>query len=155
MTSGDRSKDDAAGGRGSGETFQSALHRSKLHEFAHWPDRWPDVYPTNVRLSIKRLEQANPANVQEIAASQLELLATYHQIALAQSRRSFWWALVGSGIGLVFFIAAVALALMKDGVAISAVISGLSGAIVEAVAGSVFVLYGRTTMQLSDFHSRL
>jgi hypothetical protein len=64
-----------------------------------------------IRDSIQRIGAADPANVQQIAASQLELLAGYHQIALAQSRRSFFWALVGSGVGLIFFVAAVAFAL--------------------------------------------
>jgi len=35
------------------------------------------------------------------------------------------------------------------------VIPLLSGAIVEIVAGIVFMLYGKTTSQLSSFHSRL
>jgi hypothetical protein len=107
-----------------------------------------------IRDSIDRIGTANPANVQEIAASQLELLAGYHQIALAQSRRSFFWALVGSGVGLIFFVAAVAFAL-ATGIALAAVIPLLSGAIVEVVASIVFVLYGMTTTQLSNFHSRL
>jgi hypothetical protein len=48
-----------------------------------------------------------PSDVQKIAGSQLELLARYHEIALAQSRRSFFWALIGAGIGLLFFLCAV------------------------------------------------
>src|SRR5450631_3729564 len=104
--------------------------------------------------SIKRIGKTDPANVQQIAASQLDLLAAYHQIALAQSRRSFFWALVGSGLGLSFFIAAAAFAL-TTGNALTAVIPLLSGAVVEVVAGIVFVLYGKTTSQLSSFHSRL
>jgi hypothetical protein len=43
--------------------------------------------------SIERLSSADTKNVQQIAVSQLELLAAYHQVALAQSRRSFFWAL--------------------------------------------------------------
>src|SRR5262249_26500103 len=99
--------------------------------------------------SINRIGTADPANVQQIAASQLELLAGYHQIALAQSRRSFFWALVGSGVGLIFFVAAVAFAL-ATGITLAAVVPLLSGAVVEVVAGIVFVLYGKTTAQLSS-----
>jgi hypothetical protein len=123
------------------------------------PDHWrsaggPISAIRIIRDSIERIGAANPANVQQIAASQLELLVGYHQIALAQSRRSFFWALVGSGIGLIFFVAAVAFALVT-GIALAALIPLLSGAIVEIVAGIVFVLYGKTTEQLSSFHSRL
>jgi hypothetical protein len=107
-----------------------------------------------LRDSINRLGAADPANVQQIAASQLELLAGYHQIALAQSRRSFFWAIIGAGVGLLFFLSAVAFALLTSATA-NALIPLLSGAIVEVVAGVVFFLYGRTTDQLSRFHSRL
>src|SRR5262249_16952407 len=80
--------------------------------------------------SIKRFGRVDPANVQQIAASQVEFLARYHQIALAQSRRSFFWALVGSGVGLIFFVAAVAFAL-GTGITLAAVVPLLSGAVVE------------------------
>jgi hypothetical protein len=112
---------------------------------------WGNIAVNNIensiiRDSIQRIGAADPANVQLIAASQLEVLAGYHQIALAQSRRIFFWALVGSGVGLIFFVAAVAFELP---------IAFLSGATVEIVAGIVFVLSGKTTAQLSSFHSRL
>ena len=101
-----------------------------------------------VRDSIRRIGAADPANVQMIASAQLELIAGYHQIALAQSRRIFFWALVGSGVGVIFFFAAVAKALPIE-------IAFLSGAILEIIAGIVFVLYGKTIPQLSSLHRRL
>ena len=101
-----------------------------------------------VRDSIRRIGAADPANVQLIAALQMELLAGYHQIALAQSRRIFFWALVGSGVGVIFLFAAVAKALPIE-------IAFLSGAILEIIAGIVFVLYGKTIPQLSSLHRRL
>jgi hypothetical protein len=104
--------------------------------------------------SIERLGKADQSDVQQIAASQIELLTGYYQIALAQSRNSFFWALVGSGVGLVFFVVAVCYALFT-GAALTALIPLLSGAVVEVVASLVFVLYGRATAQLSNFHSRL
>lgn len=104
--------------------------------------------------SIARLSKADPRDVQGIAASQLELLAAYHQIVLAQSRRSFSWALVGSGLGLMFFIAAAAFALVT-GVTLASVVPLVSGAVVEIISGVVFYLYGQTASQLSSFHNRL
>ena len=116
-------------------------------------DLWGNIAVNNIENSIihdsiQRIGAADPANVQLIAASQLELLAGYHQIALAQSRRIFFWALVGSGVGLIFFVAAAVSALPAG-------LAFLSGATVEIVAGIVFVLYGKATAQLSSFHSRL
>jgi hypothetical protein len=134
------------------EKDQEALKDSTKRWLATLERAGKDAY--FLQNSIKRLEKADPANVLQIAASQLELLAAYHLIAQAQSRRSFNWALVGSGIGLVFFVVAVGFA-MGIGTAVTTVIPLLAGAIVEAVAGLVFYLYGRTTEQLSQFHSRL
>jgi hypothetical protein len=107
-----------------------------------------------VRDSIERISAADPSDVQRIAGSQLELLAGYHEIVLAQSRRSFFWALIGAGIGLLFFLAAVVFALLTSSTA-GALIPLLSGAIVEVIAGIVFFLYGRAAIQLSSFHGRL
>ena len=101
-----------------------------------------------VRDSIRRIGAADPANVQMIAAAQLELSAGYHQIALAQSRRIFFWALVGSGVGLIFLLASFVRALATE-------IAFFSGAIVEIVAGIVFVLYGKTIPQLNAFQRRI
>jgi transcriptional regulator with XRE-family HTH domain len=103
---------------------------------------------------INRIRDADPKNFQEIGASQLRLLDAYYNLALTQSRRSFIWALVGSALGLSFFIVAVAFSLLT-GIALTAVIPLLSGAIVEVVAGIVFYLYGKTTSQLTTFHSSL
>jgi hypothetical protein len=107
-----------------------------------------------IRDSISRLGQADPHNVQEIAASQLQLLSGYHQIALAQSRRSFFWALVGSGIGFALFCVAVSASLLT-GLALASVVPLVAGAVVQVVSGIVFFLYGKTSDQLSMFHSRL
>jgi hypothetical protein len=104
--------------------------------------------------AIRKLSTADPSNVQDIVASQLQLLASYYQIALTQSGRSFLWALAGAGIGVVFFIAAVFLAL-ATGHAVAAEIAVISGAVVEAAAGIVFFLSGKTGVQLSAFLSRL
>jgi hypothetical protein len=131
---------------------KEATHRIEFPRVGtNLSDLWGNVAVNNfensiIRDSIQRIGAADAANVQLIAASQLELLAGYHQIALAQSRRIFFWALVGSGVGLIFFVAAVAFALP---------IAFLSGATVEIVAGIVFVLSGKTTAQLSSFQSRL
>jgi len=133
---------------------KEAAHRSEFPRVGTILNKlWGNIAVNNIensliRDSIQRIGAADPANVQLIAASQMELLAGYHQIALAQSRRVFFWALVGSGVGLIFFVAAVASALPIG-------ITFLSGATVEIVAGIVFVLYGKATAQLSSLHSRL
>jgi hypothetical protein len=54
---------------------------------------------------------------------------------------------------LIFFVAATAFAL-ATGITLAAVVPLLSGAVVEIVAGIVFILYGKRTTQLGSFHSR-
>lgn len=103
--------------------------------------------------AIERLRTVDPGDVQKVAASQIELLQSFYELVVAQARRSFFWALVASGVGLLFFLAAISffLAANRD----VAVVSVISGAVIEVIAGLNFVLYGRTTAQLSVFHSRL
>jgi len=60
---------------------------------------------------IQQLSGTKTNDVQSIAASQISLLVGYHEIVLAQSRRSFAWALIGAGTGLAFFIIAAGFAL--------------------------------------------
>jgi hypothetical protein len=113
--------------------------------------RAPEVL---VQASIQEFRAADPKNVQQVAASQLEILTGYHLLALAQSRQSFFWALISSGIGLIFFVAAVTLVLL-EGVRAGAVVPLFSGTAFEAVSAFVFHLYGKTSSQLSILHRRL
>jgi hypothetical protein len=103
--------------------------------------------------AIERVSKVDPKDVQQNLASQLELLAAYHQMALAQSSRSFFWALIGSAAGLALFAVAVVVALLH-GLLVSSV-PLIAGAVVEVESGLVFYLYGKTSSQLSAFHSRL
>jgi hypothetical protein len=104
--------------------------------------------------AISTLSKADPDNVQEIAASQFQLLTVYHETALDQSRKSFFLSVVGAGLGLMFFMAAAGIALLTRNTTV-ALIPVISGAVVEVIAGIVFFLYGKTTAQLSEFHGRL
>lgn len=104
--------------------------------------------------SLDRLSKADRADVQEIAASQIELLSAYYNLVLEQARRSFKWALVAAGVGLGFFLGSVVFLLLRQFHNV-AVVSLISGSLVEAIAGINFYLYGRTSDQLADFHARL
>lgn len=103
---------------------------------------------------IKRLFEADPTKVQEIAASQIQLLNIYHNTVLDQAKRSFRWALVTAGAGFCFFLASVVFLLLQNSQDI-AVISLICGALIEIISGMNFYLYGKTSAQLSDFQNRL
>ena len=109
---------------------------------------------SQVKPSIDRLAKADPKDVQEVAASQLQLMAGYHKIVVSQASRCFFWALVGAGVGLVFFLVA-ALYSMATGNAVAAMVPVLAGSVVAAVAGLLFYLHGRTAAEVSDFHATL
>ena len=104
--------------------------------------------------AINQLAEASPGDVQKIAASQIKLLTSYYDDVLAQTRKSFNLALIAAGVGLVFFIAAVGSLLIVQTQPV-AVVSVISGALVEVIAGINFVLYSRTTSQLAVFHQHL
>jgi hypothetical protein len=103
--------------------------------------------------SMDRLEEAQPGDVQAIAASQIRLLDGYHSQVLSQAARSFRWALIAAGVGLAFYLAAVVFVVVDQPPRV-ATISLISGALIEVISGINFYLYARTSAQLAQFHSR-
>ena len=107
-----------------------------------------------VQPTLERLSRADPANVQQIVASQLELMTLYHNEVLDQARKSFRWALVAAGIGLIFFIGAIGFTLFRDSQN-AAILSMISGTLIEVISGINFYLYGKASVQFADFQNRL
>ena len=104
--------------------------------------------------AIQSVAKADPSNIQEVAASQLDISNSYYQSVLDQARQSFRSAIIAGAIGFAFFLAAVAFVLAQDEPD-AAIISAISGGIAQAIAGLNFWLYGRTAQQLDAFHIRL
>jgi hypothetical protein len=118
-------------------------------------DFWyPWSSPVQNTQIIRQIYEAKPGDVQKIAASQIGLLDSYYKAVLAQASTSFTWALIAAGIGLLFFLGAIAFMLSAQTQSV-ALISGLGDTIIEVISGINFVLYGKTTAQLADFHQRL
>lgn len=109
--------------------------------------------PFNIR-GVKEVAEADPSNIQQVAASQLGILGSYYTSVLRQAQQSFIAALVASIIGLIFFIAAVSFLLLQKPESVS-IISLVSGTLVEVIAGINFYLYGQASRQFSTFHTRL
>jgi Cyanobacterial TRADD-N associated 2-Transmembrane domain len=104
--------------------------------------------------AIESVARADPGNIQEVAASQLEISNNYYKSVLQQAKQSFRAAIVAAGVGLAFFIAALGIGLVKNRLDV-AIISSISGAVVEVISGLNFWLFGRTAAQLDLFHVRL
>src|SRR6266849_607748 len=85
----------------------------------------------------------DPAKIQEVAASQLVIIDGYYKSVLQQSQQIFRWALVAAGVGLVFFLAAVSLLVLRQPANVS-LISLMCGGVVVGIAVLIFLLYGRT-----------
>jgi hypothetical protein len=83
---------------------------------------------------------------QEVLAATGNILNSHYSVALAQSARSFLWALIAAIAGVGFFLAAVVFILVTGSAEI-ATVSVIGGAIVELIAGLNFYLYSKTTEQ--------
>jgi len=62
------------------------------------------VRPKRYVEAIEQISKANPGDVQQIAASQIELLNSYYDAVLDQAETSFKWALIAAGVGLGLFV---------------------------------------------------
>src|SRR5262249_30668986 len=90
--------------------------------------------PFAVLSAVDRLSKAKPGEVQEIAASQIELLSNYYEQVLEQAKKSFVWALIAAGIGLLFFLSAAGFLVYRSHQTV-AIINTISGVLVEFISG--------------------
>lgn len=110
----------------------------------------PPQVALDISESLEKAVRANPKNVQEVAVTQLELSNSYYRSALSQSQSSFRSALVWATVGTLLIVAAVFFLLIERPANLSYV-SLIGGAIIEAIAGLNFYLYGQASKQLASF----
>lgn len=103
---------------------------------------------------IKQLSDTDPKNIQQVSAHLLAISTSYYENVLKQAQRSFIAAITSATAGLLLFIAAVSILLVRNDVR-AGTASAIGGAIVEVISGLSFWLYGRTSFQLNSFHIRL
>jgi hypothetical protein len=99
--------------------------------------------------STDQLAQVDMNEPQEVLSASGNILNSYYTVALAQSARSFFWAVVASIVGLVLFGLAVYFVLSQDSPD-AAIVTAIAGAIVQLVAGLQFYLYGKATEQAAS-----
>ncbi|MBO0794051.1 MAG: helix-turn-helix domain-containing protein [Ktedonobacteraceae bacterium] len=85
--------------------------------------------------AVERVAEANPKNIQEVAAAQAEIINSYYLNGLEQSKKSFFWSLIWGGIGSGFLLVAVSVLLFRQPTEI-AYASGIGGVLVEMFAGT-------------------
>jgi len=102
----------------------------------------------------ERLARAQPSDIQEIAALLQEMILRYYSDVRAQAQQSFWAALGVAMAGIGFFVWAIWHQMTSpsgDQLALKLV----AGALIQAISGTMFVLYGRATRQFGAFHACL
>jgi transcriptional regulator with XRE-family HTH domain len=143
-----------------GSTFPTPYFRQRLCEiFGKSPEELGLILPVSdtvqaIQNTVDQVAEANPKNIQEVAASQLAIINSYYLNGLEQSQQSFRWSLIWGGIGLVFFVIAVIVLLFRQPAEV-AYVSGIGGAIVEVFAGTYLYLYKHASDQLGRFRFAL
>ena len=99
--------------------------------------------------STGQLANVDLKKPEEVLAASGNILNSYYTVALAQSARSFVWAVAASIVGLLLFVFAIYFVLTQ-GSADAAIVTAIAGAIVQVVAGLQFYLYGKTTEQAAN-----
>ncbi len=145
----------------------SQPHQSQFRQRS-WQGPTPPTFPT-VRNASKEVDDRSitpepvtgalvasldPAKIQEVAASQLVIVDGYYKRVFRHAQQLFRWALSMTGVGLLFFFAAVGLLVFHQPANVS-IISLICGGVVEGIAALNFLLYGRALRELEKFHARL
>lgn len=107
-----------------------------------------------IQNAVERVAEANPKNIQEVAAAQAEIITSYYLNGLEQSKKSFFWSLIWGGIGSGFLLVAVSVLLLRQPTEI-AYASGIGGVLVEMFAGTYLYLYKHASDQLATYRLAL
>lgn len=117
-----------------------------------------DVAPADtvqaIQNAVERVAEADPKNIQEVAAAQAEIINSYYLNGLEQSKKSFFWSLIWGGIGSGFLLVAVSVLLLRQPTEI-AYASGIGGVLVEMFAGTYLYLYKHASDQLAKYRFAL
>jgi hypothetical protein len=136
-----------------------ALEKRNKSFFEHAENPLLNAVPIiNPAPIIEMVAQTDPANIQQTTANLMQIDNSYYINALNQSQRSFNWALIGGGVGVVFFIAAVFILIFRQPISesyVAAIITTSSGGVVEIIAGIILVLHSRASNQANQCHERL
>lgn len=100
--------------------------------------------------AVQKVAEADPQDIQAVAASFLSLLNSYYMQGLTQSRRSFDWSLIFGGFCLLFFVVVV-IALLFSQRTEATIIGMIGGTLVELFAWTFLVLHQRSTNQLASY----
>jgi len=110
------------------------------------------IEPPNIGKPLENLSKAK--GVQEIAASQIDMLTSYYGNVLTQSQRSFNFALLSGGVGLLFIMATIGFLVSQLSQNL-AIVTTLGAALSGFISGVNFYVYNKSSSQMGEFHNRL
>lgn len=116
-------------------------------------ERSTDTIPS-LQEAIETLEAADLSIPKQVFVVVFQFTLNYYGRVLAQADNAFNWAVRAAILGTFFFILAIAFVLVSGRPDV-AIISVVSGALIEVISLLVLRLYGETAKQLSVFHLRL
>lgn len=138
-------------------TSDSQVHTKKgyLGKLFEMNTTQEPVFYQAAEKALERLVDIKKDDVKGTAASQIELLSRFYDLALSQAQRSFRWALAAAVIGLVFFMIAILFSLTLGAESDTAMVTMIGGAMIEFISAINFYLYNKTLSQLTLFQGRL
>ena len=99
------------------------------------------------------IRSADANDIQQVAASNLNLNDRYCQSIIRQANRSFWSALISASVGLVVFLSgAIFLVFSKQDAVQVTLITSLGAAITTFISGTSFYLYTHAMRHFEAFH---
>jgi len=119
---------------------------------AFFVDKKRKIESPNIKKPLEDLSKAK--SVQEIAASQIDMLTSYYSNVLSQSQRSFYFALLSGGVGLLFIMATIGFLISQLSQNL-AIVTTLGAALSGLISGVNFYVYNKSSSQMGEFHNRL
>jgi hypothetical protein len=101
--------------------------------------------------SCDEIATAQPGDTHVIASLLQKMMVTYYSDVRKQAMQSFWSALGAAGVGMLFFLYAIAHA-MSPGISNSSLIGLVAGALAQFISAVNFYLYFKAARQFASFH---
>lgn len=98
------------------------------------------------------------SDVTDSLNGQKDLLSQYHSQSLSQSNISFWFSLIFAAIGFLVIISGIFIVLADNGSSqstIKAIISIISGTVIDSVSALFFVQSNKSRASMEGFFDRL
>ena len=102
-----------------------------------------------------QISKAEPGNIQENAAIQIQLLANYHENGLKQARTSFIWAIIISIAGFLSLLISIGFLISSSFTNIVAIIAAIGSCISQFISYTLLNIYREAMNLLTYYHRQM